>query len=86
MEISVKRRHCIISMMQFLVLFGASPDLLDCPTESLYQMLPWILKLCNLMSHTAVRIHRTDYRPSTIYAMILSKSTKFCRHIRQVNR
>jgi len=55
--------------MQFLVLFGASPDLLDCPTESLYQTLSWLLKLCNLKCHIPVRIHRTDYRPSTIYAM-----------------
>jgi len=57
MEISVKRGHCIISMMQFLVLFGVSPDLLDRPTESLYQTLSWLLKLCNLKCH----IQQSEY-------------------------
>jgi len=38
-------------MIQFLALFEQSPDLLDCPTESQYQTLFWLLKLCNLKGH-----------------------------------
>jgi len=45
-------------MMQFLVLLGPLPDLPDCPAESLYQSLSWLLKLCNLKCH----IPQSEYK------------------------
>jgi len=59
-------------MMQFLVLFGPSPDLHDCPTESLYQTQSCLLKLCNLQHHI----------PQTEYTELITDQVQFMQWFR----